>query len=140
MPQGRCFNSAPHLVCLIDRISDTRSQGYISLQSLVKCLDHAQYAVKQSCVRQRDALTCIGMHLQGHNYSNVDLVCLLHVLHTAVYVMRAGCHVPASFCIPFDGLPGQSGCKSEMLDRMLNSNDRKGLSFTASCSRQVLNV
>ena len=25
----------------------------------VKCLDHAQYAVKQGCVRQRDALTCI---------------------------------------------------------------------------------
>ena len=46
-------------VCLVDRISDTLSQGYTNLQSLVKCLDHAQYAVKQGCVRLRDALTCI---------------------------------------------------------------------------------
>ena len=43
--------------CLVDRISDTLSQGYTNLQSLVKCLDHAQYAVKQGCVRLRDALT-----------------------------------------------------------------------------------
>ena len=34
------------------------------------------------------------------------LVCLLHVLHTAVYVMGAGCHVPASFCIPFSHVTG----------------------------------
>ena len=39
--------------CLVDRISDTLSQGYTNLQSLVKCLDHAQYAVKQGCVRLR---------------------------------------------------------------------------------------
>ena len=60
------------MYCLVDRISDTRSQGYTNLQSLVKRLNHAQYAVKQGCVRQRDALTCIEMHLEGHIYSNVE--------------------------------------------------------------------
>ena len=39
-------------VCLVDRISDTRSQGYTNLQSLVKCLDRAQYAVKQGLDRK----------------------------------------------------------------------------------------
>ena len=29
-----------HLIQLVDRISDTRSQGYTNLQSLAKCLDH----------------------------------------------------------------------------------------------------
>ena len=32
-------------VCLVDQISDTRSQGYTNLQSLVTCLDHAQLSV-----------------------------------------------------------------------------------------------
>ena len=50
-------------VPLIDWISDTLSQGYTNLQSLVKCLDHRgiawiQYAVKQGCVRLCNALKC----------------------------------------------------------------------------------
>jgi len=50
---------------LIDWTSDTRSQGYTNLQSLVKRLDHRDIAsdtacrVKQGCYRLRDALKCI---------------------------------------------------------------------------------
>jgi len=47
---------------LIDRTS-TCSEGRIALQRLVKYLDPkdilTQYAVKQGCVRLRDALKCI---------------------------------------------------------------------------------
>ena len=34
------LNLSSHAFSLIDWISDTRSQGYTDLQSLVKCLDH----------------------------------------------------------------------------------------------------
>ena len=60
---------------LVDWISDTRSQGYTGLQSLVKCLDHSvRYSVQSSkgCVRLRDALKCIGLHLGGYHYSCVE--------------------------------------------------------------------
>ena len=49
----------------LDRLdTDILSQRYINLQSLVKCLDHRgiasdTYAVKQGCVRLRNALTRI---------------------------------------------------------------------------------
>ena len=68
--QKSSFFLGKNRVCL-KIAADTRSQGYTNLQSLINCLDHAQYAVKQGCIRQRDALTCIGMHLKGHIYSNV---------------------------------------------------------------------
>jgi hypothetical protein len=45
---------------LIGWISDTCSQGYTDLQSLIICLNHgdivAQYAVMQGCVGLRDVL------------------------------------------------------------------------------------
>ncbi len=34
------LGSSSETLSLIDRISDTRSQGYTDLQSLVTCLDH----------------------------------------------------------------------------------------------------
>ena len=40
VPHCSCCACDWQLVPLIDWISDTRSQEYISLQSLVKCLDH----------------------------------------------------------------------------------------------------
>ncbi len=47
-------------VLLVDWISDTHSQGYIILQSLVRwiteILHQIQYAVNQGCVRLRHAL------------------------------------------------------------------------------------
>ena len=63
---------------LIDWISDTRSQGYTDLQSLVKCLDHRDvvYSMQSSkgCVRLRDALKCSRMHLGGYIYSHVEML------------------------------------------------------------------
>ena len=61
-------------VPLIDWISDTLSQGYTNLQSLVKCLDPriiAVYAVKQ---RLCQAARCIDTHLGGHCYNRVELL------------------------------------------------------------------
>ena len=70
---GSICNSAActGFVNLLDRlISDTLSQGYTDLQSLLKCLDHmgivlVRYSIRYSmqsskgCVRLHDALKCI---------------------------------------------------------------------------------
>ncbi len=51
------------MLSLVDWISDTRSQEFTDLQSLMTCLDHgdivAPRAVMQNCVRLRKALRCI---------------------------------------------------------------------------------
>ncbi len=75
-----------HLVSLIDWISDTLSQGCTDLQRLVKCLDHRGIVLaldtiykyhmqsNKGCVRLRNALRCIGLHLGGYHYSRVDMM------------------------------------------------------------------
>ncbi len=59
-------------VSLIDWISDTLSQGYTNLQSLVKCLDHRGIASDTVCSQARlcEAAQCIEMHLGGYIYSH----------------------------------------------------------------------
>ncbi len=59
---------------LIDWISDTLSQGYTNLQSLenawiIEILHLIHYAVKQGCVRLRNALKCT---LRGYIYSHEE--------------------------------------------------------------------
>ena len=44
---------------------------YTDLQGLVKYLDH-KYAVMQGCVRLRNALKCIEMHLGDYHYSQSE--------------------------------------------------------------------
>jgi hypothetical protein len=46
---------------LIDWISDTRSQGYTDLQSLVKCLDHRDIVSDTACSQAKVVLGC-AMH------------------------------------------------------------------------------
>ena len=46
---------------LIDWISDTRSQGYTDLQSLVKCLDHRDFVSDTACSQAKVVLGC-AMH------------------------------------------------------------------------------
>ena len=69
---------------LIDWISDTLSQEYTNLQSLQACTivkvpGSYKYCVRynmqssEGCVRLRDALKCIGMHLGGYHYSHVEM-------------------------------------------------------------------
>ncbi len=49
------------LVPLIDWISNTRSQGYTDLQSLVKCLDHRDIVSDTACSQAKVVLGC-AMH------------------------------------------------------------------------------
>ncbi len=57
---------------LTDWISDTLSQGYANLQSLVKCLGHRDIASDTVCSQARlcEAAQCIEMHLGGYIYSH----------------------------------------------------------------------
>jgi len=48
-------------VPLIDWISDTLSQGYTNLQSLVKCLDHRNIVSDTVCSQAKAVLGC-AMH------------------------------------------------------------------------------
>ena len=48
-------------VPLVDWISDTRSQGYTGLQSLVKCLDHRALMSDTVCSQAKVVLGC-AMH------------------------------------------------------------------------------
>jgi len=54
---ARNFFSVP----LIDWISDTLSQGYTNLQSLVKCLDHRNIVSDTVCSQAKAVLGC-AMH------------------------------------------------------------------------------
>jgi len=66
----------------LDWISDTRSQGCTSLQSLITCLDHegacivaqSRPAVMQGRVRLRDAMKCISEAvLQSYDACLIEL-------------------------------------------------------------------
>ena len=63
-------------VPLIDWISDTLSQGYINLQSLVKCLGHRSIVSDAVCSQAKVVLGCaiLEMHLGGHCYNRVELL------------------------------------------------------------------
>ena len=47
-----------HIVPLIDWISDTLSQGYTDLQSLVKCLDHRDIVSDTGCSQAKVVIGC----------------------------------------------------------------------------------
>jgi len=57
------FEGVAALLCisLIDWISDTQSQGYTDLQSLVKCLDHRDIVSDTACSQAKVVLGC-AMH------------------------------------------------------------------------------
>ncbi len=48
-------------VLWIDKISDTCSQGYTDLQTLVKCLDHRDVVLDMACSQKKVVLGC-AMH------------------------------------------------------------------------------
>ncbi len=52
--------SAGPMARFLDRISDTRSQGYTSLQSLVKCLDHRNIVSDTACSQAKAVLGTFG--------------------------------------------------------------------------------
>jgi hypothetical protein len=60
------------MASLIDWISDTRSQGYTNLQSLVRCLDHRDIASDTVCSQARlcQAAQCDEVHLGGYIYGH----------------------------------------------------------------------
>ncbi len=73
----RTTEVSAHLPCnfpsFLDRLdTDTLSQGYTNLQSLVKCLDHRGIASDTVCSQARLcwAAQCIDMHLGGYIYSH----------------------------------------------------------------------
>ncbi len=52
---------------LIDWISDTLSQGYTDLQSLVKCLDHRDIVSDTGCSQAKVVLGCASLCNQSQN-------------------------------------------------------------------------
>ncbi len=89
-------HAAVYVISLVDWISDTHPQGYTDLQSLVKCLDHrfcdkSQDAVMQDCVRLRNALKCIEMHLRDYHYSHVENADANSRSKTVCYLQTTSC-------------------------------------------------
>jgi len=82
------------IVFLMDWVSDTRSQGYTDLQSLIECLGHSGTVSDTVCI-QAKAVQCTKMHLGGYHNSHVLERLKSKAADRTIVAAVAGCWVEA---------------------------------------------